>query len=186
MTPPTPWHHRADPSTPPVEVAREFARTAFDRLDGRIRAVHRFGGRWDVEGKYHGVFVVQGEDGEFELSGDWDGNWKVERICLPFDEADRLNARHLADPQPGDYWNEMFSPICVVVERSRSAVIICKATKQTDPDHWTWDLAKLEAMTLPAFAEWLSFKSEGFRDFTWCRVVPRAHEWVVEAIAKII
>ena len=80
MTPANPWIFNASPGTPPVEVARIFAANEFDSIDDHLRRVDRFGGRWDTTGRFHGVFVVEGEDGEFEISGDREGNWSVEAI----------------------------------------------------------------------------------------------------------
>lgn len=71
-----PWHHHA-PGADPRDIARLFAGSNFDLIELRLRRVERFGGRWDTSGCYHGVFVVEGEDREFELSGDADGNWSV-------------------------------------------------------------------------------------------------------------
>lgn len=92
-----------------------------------------------------------------------------------------LDAGHLADPEVGDYWHDMFSPVCVVVGRREGAAVVCEHTKVTDPDHWTWDLSRLRWVTLAEFARWLTFQGESMAGRTWCHVLPRAHEWARDA-----
>jgi|PlaIllAssembly_1097288.scaffolds.fasta_scaffold20556_2 hypothetical protein len=104
-------------------------------------------------------------------------------------------ARRANNPQVGDYWNEMFSPICVVVKtdttlliRPRSStpiavgtITICKKTKEVDADSWTWDLSVLETMTVDAFREWLSYGSiPGY----WAMCCGSRHTWVTDFLEE--
>ncbi len=100
---------------------------------------------------------------------------------MGFEEQDRLNREHMANPQVGDYWHEAFTPICVVLGRDGDEAILCKRTKEASPNHWTWDLRQVERITLKAFAEWLSYKSESVKNKTWAWVEPGAHRWAREA-----
>jgi hypothetical protein len=79
MTESTPWHHHA-PAADPREVARRFVVEALDMIDGRPRRIGSFGVIKDITGHYHGIFTVEGEDQEFEISGDAEGEWNVEAI----------------------------------------------------------------------------------------------------------
>ncbi len=91
-----------------------------------------------------------------------------------------LNQKHLDDPRVGDYWQEMCSPVCVVVARFKNIVVICRTTKSVYFSRWTWNLDEVEAMSLAKFREWLSYKSESMKDKTWCSVEPEHHKRVAE------
>ena len=97
---------------------------------------------------------------------------------LTYEQCQRRDREHLADPKAGDYWQEMFSPVCVVVGRLGDEVVICRTTKDDGLDRWNWDLSRVETMTRAEFAAWLSHKSDGLRDRTWCSVEPGAYGWV--------
>lgn len=102
------------------------------------------------------------------------------------DENNELCQEHLSQPQVGDYWHEMFAPICVVVGKTDSTVTICKKTKSVDDNHWTWDTSIIEVMQLEDFKKWLCYKSDSMKDKTWCRVVPEGHKWVRECAIRDI
>jgi hypothetical protein len=93
-------------------------------------------------------------------------------------ERDALNRRCARNPEPGDYWQEMLMPICVVLAVTGDKVDLCKTIKQTrGGTAWTWDLAQRQEMTRAEFDEWLSYDSiDGY----WADVSPQAHEWVTE------
>lgn len=106
---------------------------------------------------------------------------------LSWDERKRRDAEHLADPQAGDYWHEMFTPICVVLGRTDDGVWICKKTKTKadDDGRWTWDLAQFERMTSAAFRSWLTYGGTGdLAEQTWCSVLPGRHAWARDAWAR--
>lgn len=105
---------------------------------------------------------------------------------MTYEERKRRDREHLFDPKVGDYWNEMFTPICVVLGRVGDSVLVCKTPKDVDGEHWTWDLARVETMTLAAFGAWLSYKGEAMRGKTWCSVEPGAHEWARDAAKAAI
>lgn len=90
-----------------------------------------------------------------------------------------LNDKHLDDPQPGDYWHEMFCGICVILKRIRNQVVLCRTKKSIDKDHWTWDLDRLEIMTLDDFKAWLSYNSI---PGCWCDVCPKYHKHILKEI----
>lgn len=97
-----------------------------------------------------------------------------------------LNTKHRLDPQVGDYWNEMFVPIMVVVGVHPDRVVICQTTKSVGKDHWTWDLAKLDTVTREAFAKIPLYSSLDMGEKTHCDVVPERHKWVREAAIKAL
>ncbi len=50
------------------------------------------------------------------------------------------NQEALDNPQPGDYWNEMFSPYFIILKVIGNKLIICDTRKDVDKNHWTWSL----------------------------------------------
>lgn len=82
---------------------------------------------------------------------------------------------HLRDPQRGDFWHEMFNPVCVVLEVLPYSLILCRKIRALPPDKWTWDLAQRESMSREAFKKWLSYVSNV--PGTWAHVIPRHHAW---------
>jgi len=59
-----------------------------------------------------------------------------------------INERHLADPQPGDFWHEMFSPYVVILARVETQLIVYRKRIDVPPNHWTWDTDSPSFMTL--------------------------------------
>jgi hypothetical protein len=97
-------------------------------------------------------------------------------------EQDKLDQEHLNRPQVGDYWHEMCAPICVVVSTFPDKVLICETTKIVDQaGRWTWNLEKLNKLTLEEFKRKLCYKSEGMKHQPMSMVVPRSHSWVRKA-----
>lgn len=80
------------------------------------------------------------------------------------------------DPRPGDYWSDCLTPVCVVVERFGNNVVICKTTMEVDDDHWTWDLTKLEILTVDEFKQSLTYETN---DRLWAECSAN-HSWVTE------
>lgn len=90
-----------------------------------------------------------------------------------------LDKSHALNPRIGDYWQEMLTPICVVVGRpSTDTVLICKGKRAVGADSWTWDLSKLEKMSITDFSEFLHYKSPEMKGKFWCHCLPEKHTWV--------
>lgn len=88
-----------------------------------------------------------------------------------------INEQHCADPQVGDYWHEMLCPYLVVLGRIGAQLIVCQTRKDVDRDHWTWDLTKLEFMTLTELRQRVTYGTmPGFV----ADVFPRAHVWAAK------
>jgi hypothetical protein len=82
-----------------------------------------------------------------------------------------LNLKHANDPQVGDYWNEMFAPCYLIIDRSRFSVSFLD--KQTKSDNgWTWDVANVKTMTIKEFSKMVRYTSEAMNNKTWCDVTP--------------
>lgn len=95
-------------------------------------------------------------------------------------EREALAEEHASNPQPGDYWHECFTPICVVIDLYYGFVIFCKTLKHLDGG-WTWDLDSLDAKPVAEFKRWLSYKTiPGY----WAHVEPRSHIWAVEVVRE--
>ena len=82
-----------------------------------------------------------------------------------------LNLKHANDPQVGDYWNEMFAPCYLIIDRSRLSVSFLD--KQTKSDNgWTWDVVNVKTMTIKEFSKMVRYTSEAMNNKTWCDVTP--------------
>lgn len=90
-----------------------------------------------------------------------------------------LNEKHATDPQPGDYWEDHFIEVCVVLAVVRKLVIYYDKKKQVGDNSWTCGLEKTETRTIDKFNDWLSYKSiPGY----WATVHPKAHEWALKVL----
>lgn len=110
-------------------------------------------------------------------------------------ENHELNLKHALDPEVGDYWQEMFMPICVVVDATQFSVTVCDKTKSVGENRWTWDISKLEVYSREDFGNRYrygncsaeAFKATDTDDIKnrfWCNVAPGAHKWVREALEE--
>lgn len=65
-------------------------------------------------------------------------------------EQQRLNQAAVDNPEPGDYWQEMFCPYFLVVQAKGDAITILNclphkgtsARKSVDDSHWMFDVSK--------------------------------------------
>src|SRR5690349_9556396 len=89
---------------------------------------------------------------------------------MDYDAMLKVDEKYVADPQPGDFWHEMYSPYCVVidVDKKRGVVWICQKKKDVDADHWTWDLDTVEKVSMGMFKGIVKYAN----------VAPGAHLWV--------
>ena len=97
--------------------------------------------------------------------------------AFPRTKRDDVNDRHCYNPEPGDYWHEMFAPRCVVLAVAAGVVIYCETTRATDDTHWTWNLGHRTAKSKADFAKMLRYDS---MDATIYNCEPRAHLWAAE------
>lgn len=71
------------------------------------------------------------------------------------------------DPQPGDYWSEMFCPVCLVVGRKENKVFIYENYKPIDKGYWSWDTEKVSEYDIKDFQSKISHETiDGY----WCDV----------------
>lgn len=97
-----------------------------------------------------------------------------------------INNFHLRNPKPGDYWQEMFCPVCVVIDASEFAVTICETKKDVDDgQYWTWDVSQLKTMSHYDFRKKLCYTSEDLKHKTWCDVLPERHIGFVEEARRL-
>ena len=94
---------------------------------------------------------------------------------MTYEEHKALSIKHAADPKPGDYWHERFSPVALVLEVTAFHVTYLSKTRQGTslvmPISWTWDASHVKVKTRAEFRDWLSYESI---PGTWALVVP---EW---------
>ena len=80
-------------------------------------------------------------------------------------------------PNVGDFWHEMYNPVCSVIAVGFNQV--CVATKIKNgffPGTWTWDTdAKPKILTLDRFKEWLGP----------AQVIPRRDTYLADHFPKI-
>jgi hypothetical protein len=99
------------------------------------------------------------------------------------DEATQLAELHATQPCVGDFWHEMYSPICAVVAVEDDHVLLCvKYVPSSDGRYWTWspNVSDLVVKSLEEFSQWLRYDS--MSDKFWCRVIPRRDAWLAEKI----
>jgi len=116
---------------------------------------------------------------------------------VSYDHAKQLedNQRALDDPQPGDYWQEMFCPYFLVVDVKGDNITVLSclggpnsfnrkheldARIKLDKDHWTWDLSKSMVVNRDWIAKAVKYDSiEGFVADVWNseKTVKMAMEW---------
>ena len=94
---------------------------------------------------------------------------------MDYEQMKVVSDTHLRDPQPGDYWHEMFSPVCVVLEVLPHCIVLCRKIQALPQDKWTWNLAQRETMSRTEFKKWLSYSHSV--PGTWAQVIPRHHAW---------
>jgi hypothetical protein len=96
-------------------------------------------------------------------------------------EYDAVNEKHVSNPEPGDYWHEMFCPYLVVLARVGDRVIIYRTRKDVDHRHWTWDTTKPEMMSLADLRKKVTYGNiPGFV----ADVAPRSHKQFAEEFAE--
>jgi hypothetical protein len=97
------------------------------------------------------------------------------------DEWRAVNDKHSADPQPGDYWHEMFMPVLLVLGRIAGRVLVCDKTKSVTSHTWTWDFEGegVKLLTLEQFRQRLTYSGiPGYPSDTpgyWADVAPERH-----------
>ncbi len=58
------------------------------------------------------------------------------------------NARHLENPEPGDYWNEMMAPTLLVLSRRPDGLVTVITETVEKGNGWMWDFDKACAITI--------------------------------------
>ncbi len=102
--------------------------------------------------------------------------------------------KHSLNPKPGDYWNECFMPVCVVLQVGSHHVYACETTKDAGDNHWTWDLEAAPVVyTREDFANRWRYGRVGNSEFAytddlaeinnrcWCNVAPESHKTFSDA-----
>lgn len=93
---------------------------------------------------------------------------------------EKLNNEHFDNPEPGDYWNEMFCPYFVVLEcLPENKFVICHTRQPIDSHTWTWDLSKTQIVSKEYFNVVKYRSIPGFV----ANVIPE-HHWAVEEYFK--
>jgi len=88
-----------------------------------------------------------------------------------------LNRHHRLYPAPGDYWEDLFCPVALVLDVTLRTVTFVQRTREvaTDlaGDRWTWDLAQPERADRAVFAARFRYGGAGpLADQTWADVHP--------------
>jgi hypothetical protein len=99
------------------------------------------------------------------------------------DKQQELNAAALANPQPGDYWHEMFCGCFIVLAVTPETVTFCETKIDVDPRHWTWDVSKTSRVLREEFSKRLHYGS--MPDKTWCDIGTKRHLEFVEEFNRL-
>lgn len=83
-----------------------------------------------------------------------------------------LNAKHVQNPQAGDYWEDHMVGVLQVVTVTHGMVIFFDKKKEVDAGHWTWDMSKPSALTIAEFAKRLCYSHPSANNRTWAAVHP--------------
>lgn len=149
-----------------------FVLAALMKAENDGKVIHRI-----IEsplGRWHGYRLLREEE-------------TMVGISIEYAEKHKKNVEHAENPVIGDYWMEMFTPILVVVGRpAPEKVLICRKTRETDKDHWTWDLERLEVLSLTDFSEYLRYKSPDMCEKFWADCLPEHMKWVKKEAVKTI
>jgi len=80
-----------------------------------------------------------------------------------------LNETHANEPKKGDYWHEMYTAICIVLENTNGIIIYIVPDRKA----MVWDEENPKTKTKAEFREWLSYDSiDGY----WCDVMPEEYK----------
>lgn len=69
----------------------------------------------------------------------------------------RRAAEAASNPQPGDYWHEMFSAACIVIARSGPWVCVADDPEPAGDNHYRF--SRLRWQTVASFERWLRYNS---------------------------
>ena len=86
-------------------------------------------------------------------------------------EQQAMNEECLQNPQPGDYWEEHLTPVCVVVSVGKDSVTICEKHK---PNGVNWAFDCLRSLSKDTFKKMLQYSNTNTK--TWADVHPRAYD----------
>jgi hypothetical protein len=88
---------------------------------------------------------------------------------------------HRANPEPGDYWHECFSPYFVVLAVGAHDVLVCKKIVHFPKEEkWTFDVQYTTTMSRAAFVRHLSYNTPGMADKSPAMCAPGKMVWAVE------
>lgn len=100
-------------------------------------------------------------------------------------EQEAISLEHCECPAVGDYWEDLFCPVALVVEVSDFSVSLLRKRVPVDAGHWTFDTDKVETMSRTEFRRWLSY---GRTPGTWANVHPNwehAQTFIEEAKDRV-
>lgn len=83
---------------------------------------------------------------------------------------DRLNIKHSENPEVGDFWHEIFSPIARVLQVEEKWIVIQKLSGQGGEMTNKNDPMPI-IMSRRDFKKWIRYES--IPDKTWADVIPR-------------
>jgi hypothetical protein len=87
------------------------------------------------------------------------------------DSMRKQNEKAATDPEPGDYWHEMFTGTCLVVDRRGDAVCVCWDKLESGP--FSYQFVNPTWTTIKAFKRRLSYDNiPGY----WCDLGQRGRD----------
>ena len=93
---------------------------------------------------------------------------------IDWEAQNKLNCDHADNPRIGDFWQDHFMPIAVILGRpTPETVLLCEETKRhPNRKHLTWDLTKVKVEKVADFAKRMRYDS--IPDKCWADVDPEA------------
>lgn len=91
---------------------------------------------------------------------------------MSWEEQVALDIKHSKDPKAGDYWEDHFCPVLIVVGVMHGIVVFFDKTVDVDSEHWKFDESKPNSLALPEFTKKLRYNSPNMGEQTWANVHP--------------
>jgi len=74
-------------------------------------------------------------------------------------EHEPINRQHLENPEPGDYWHEMFMPYVHIVAVKGDKLTVYRKTIDVDKNHWRWDESNPSTMTKAELRQLVTYET---------------------------
>lgn len=88
------------------------------------------------------------------------------------DEQQALNDQHASHPEVGDYWEDHFVGVLIVVAVTHGVVVFFDERIDVGTTHWQFNEQEPKSLTIEQFDKKLRYNSPGLDGKTWADVHP--------------